>query len=96
MSESKHCRGCGNTLPATAEFFPRRAKSKDGLGSRCKPCVSESHKDYKALKRVEGINFTDERDYMHGLVLACVSVMNERNQKRAAAIRRREYEGAMR
>lgn len=96
MSESKHCRGCGNTLPATTEFFPRRAKSKDGLGSRCKACVAESHKDYKTHKRVEGDNFVDERDHMLGLVLACVSVMNEQEQKRAAAIRRRAYEGAMR
>lgn len=35
----KQCTGCNNLYPATAEFFHRNAKRKDGLSWTCKLCA---------------------------------------------------------
>jgi len=49
----KICTGpCGKTLPATAEYFYRRNKSKnDGLNSRCKNCIEAYRKAHKKPRR---------------------------------------------
>jgi len=38
----KRCTGCGETLPATVEFFHRHKPSPDGLKPRCKSCQCSS------------------------------------------------------
>jgi 5-methylcytosine-specific restriction endonuclease McrA len=42
----KTCRGCGETKPATAEFFPLRKDSPDGLRARCKVCHRATKRDW--------------------------------------------------
>ena len=39
----KSCKGCGETLPETVEFFHRHKMGKNGLHSRCRSCVRASH-----------------------------------------------------
>lgn len=39
----KECPRCGETWPATAEFWYRHRRSKDGWASACKRC----HRDYE-------------------------------------------------
>jgi hypothetical protein len=45
----KRCPGCGNVYPATVEYYHRRTASKDGLATRCKNCVREYHRQYRAV-----------------------------------------------
>jgi len=40
----KTCTNCGEVLPATTEFFPRRADSKDGLRGHCVNCVQQKRR----------------------------------------------------
>jgi len=44
--ETKTCCKCGQTFPATAEFFHRNRAKRDGLQSECKACVCESRRRY--------------------------------------------------
>jgi len=39
--DEKRCRKCGESFPATPEFFYRQAREKDGLRAICKGCYSE-------------------------------------------------------
>ena len=44
----KQCTGpCGQFLPATTEFFCRKASAKDGLYTRCKECKSKTDSEYR-------------------------------------------------
>lgn len=43
MTLTKTCRKCGNTLPATLEYFYKNSGGKYGLTPRCKPCVNEDN-----------------------------------------------------
>lgn len=37
--QMKKCIKCGESFPATPNFFHRKARNKDGLESKCKPCL---------------------------------------------------------
>ena len=43
----KKCSICWDPKPATTEYFPRRATSKDGLDRRCKVCRASDREDNK-------------------------------------------------
>lgn len=49
-TDTKTCRKCGNSLPATTEFFYRNQGGKFGLTPRCKPCVNEDNKSSHAAR----------------------------------------------
>lgn len=53
----KTCTKCGNTYPATAEYFHEVKRYKDGLRSWCKPCTKEYARNYHQE------NFDKEREY---------------------------------
>ncbi len=53
----KICRGCGESFPATLEFFCREPKGRDGLKSRCKTCLY-THKNLHRKEQPE-----KEREY---------------------------------
>jgi hypothetical protein len=40
-SIEQRCTGCGEWLPATAEFFHLKASSPRGIVTRCRPCRNE-------------------------------------------------------
>ena len=42
----KKCTQCGETLPATTEYFHKKKTGKYGLNSKCKKCRAEYHKQY--------------------------------------------------
>ena len=42
----KTCTKCGETLPATTEYFYKAKSGKYGLKSECKKCIAERHKQY--------------------------------------------------
>ena len=41
----KTCTKCGETLPATTEYFHKQKNGKYGLKSKCKKCIAEYHKN---------------------------------------------------
>ena len=43
----KRCTKCGETLPATTEYFYKHKNGKYGLESICKKCKSERHKQWR-------------------------------------------------
>ena len=43
----KTCTKCGETLPATTEYFYKHKNGKYGLESICKKCKSERHKQWR-------------------------------------------------
>ena len=50
----KTCTKCGETFPATTEYFYIRKRSRDGLCSRCKKCLSDERRERTgATKRVK-------------------------------------------
>jgi hypothetical protein len=49
----KRCSACGNSYPATTDFFHRYARAKDGLQVRCKSCVSNYGKEYRNIPEVQ-------------------------------------------
>lgn len=42
----KRCTKCGETLPATTEYFHKYKNGKYGLRSICKKCIAEYGKQY--------------------------------------------------
>lgn len=42
----KSCR-CGNSYPATPEFFYRNKGNKDGFCSLCKPCANDARREWR-------------------------------------------------
>ena len=42
----KTCTKCGETLPATTEYFHKQKRGKYGLRSKCKKCILEQKKQY--------------------------------------------------
>lgn len=55
---TKTCTKCGKTLPATAEFFTRNKKTRDGLHAHCKECRSAystaNRERFAEYKRIYG------------------------------------------
>lgn len=51
--EFKTCSCCGRTYLRTAEFFVRKARSKDGLSSRCKQCDKHDRAEKKVIELVK-------------------------------------------
>ena len=52
MVKTKKCTECKKKLPATAEYFHREGKRKDGLRSNCKECKKKArHRWY--LRTIE-------------------------------------------
>ncbi len=43
------CKGCGNLLPRTLDFFFGDASHRDGLQTRCKLCVRSKNNAYESL-----------------------------------------------
>ena len=48
---AKTCSKCGAVLPATAEYFYRDARVKDGLCAQCKACCAEARRRYYEANR---------------------------------------------
>ena len=49
----KRCLKCGQELPATTDYFYRRAEAKDGLNTRCKACKrAHSNKRYQMNPKI--------------------------------------------
>lgn len=46
----KACTKCGKILPASIEYFHKLKNGKYGLHSRCKDCISQSHKENRAAR----------------------------------------------
>ena len=44
---TKTCTKCGNTLPATTEFYHKSKKGKYGLQSQCKKCIKQYNENHK-------------------------------------------------
>lgn len=44
----KTCTKCGETKPATTEYFYRKSATRDGLTSFCKECINAQQAEYKA------------------------------------------------
>ena len=44
MSDTKTCKRCGETFPATTEYFHERKDSKSGIRAHCKSCSSNYSK----------------------------------------------------
>lgn len=44
--DNRQCRRCGQTFPATSQFFYKHPSGKAGLNSRCKGCERERRKAY--------------------------------------------------
>ena len=42
----KTCTKCGETLPATTEYFYKHKSCKYGLSGKCKKCIAEQQKQY--------------------------------------------------
>lgn len=51
-SNFKVCTKCGESKPATAEYFPRHKNSKDGFDCHCKACKKIVDDAYRAANRV--------------------------------------------
>jgi hypothetical protein len=47
----KTCTKCEDELPATAEYFPKRKDSKDGLRNECKVCKKNMDKIYTSSNK---------------------------------------------
>lgn len=45
----KTCTKCGNTYPATSEYFHKKGDNKDDLNSRCKKCKCANGSKFKGL-----------------------------------------------
>lgn len=41
----KVCRACGQSYPATVNYFPKSSSTKDGLYPYCKPCANAKNRD---------------------------------------------------
>lgn len=41
MENTKRCRTCGETKPATTEYFHKNRGGRYGLSSVCRPCRNE-------------------------------------------------------
>lgn len=54
----KHCSKCNQDLPATVEYFPARADSKDGLRGCCRECTHERRVQYYSKHREEAIAYS--------------------------------------
>lgn len=59
--ESKTCSKCGQTFSATAEFFNRRAKNRDGLSSWCKACAAAIAWAYHEVEKEDSVARTHSR-----------------------------------
>ena len=46
MTGTKHCKRCGETKPATTNYFYRNSQRSDGLHAYCKDCKANIHRDY--------------------------------------------------
>ncbi len=71
QTQTKQCRKCGTEKPLTA--FQRRKESSDGLGPRCKPCVSLQRKSWRQETVYEGPEMdltADQREKMYTEVIA--------------------------
>lgn len=54
FSPTKTCTGCGQDKPRTPEHFePCRARTVDGLRSRCRDCERARDAEYRRRKRAE-------------------------------------------
>jgi len=47
MEQTKTCKKCGKTFPATNEYFHTQKSNKDGLRKECKKCRA----DYDKIQR---------------------------------------------
>jgi 5-methylcytosine-specific restriction endonuclease McrA len=62
IPQFKACTKCGETLPATTEFFVRQKTGKYGLTAECKACQYEYQRKYREENR-EKIRESDRRYY---------------------------------
>jgi len=57
----KKCSKCGESYPATSEWFVKRKESNDGLQTNCRSCKSKYNKQYRESHR--DILLEKERQY---------------------------------
>jgi 5-methylcytosine-specific restriction endonuclease McrA len=62
MTDTKVCSKCGNSCPATNEFFNKNANSAGGLTARCRKCLNEQAREYREKNR-ETLR-AKQRDYI--------------------------------
>jgi 5-methylcytosine-specific restriction endonuclease McrA len=59
----KRCRVCKQVLPATSESFKVDKRTKDGLGTICKPCAAASTRRYYGEHAAERRAYSIRRHY---------------------------------
>ena len=63
MIAEKNCSKCGETFPATLEYFRKKSASPDGLTPWCKSCKNAADKDYhyRRILREMGIDINHDQ-----------------------------------
>ena len=62
IGATKSCTRCKTVLPATAEFFNRRAERPSGLHSWCKTCCAEANKKWVAENRNQYLQYHRDKN----------------------------------
>lgn len=78
----KQCRICGESFPATNEYFHRSKKSRDGLNTCCKPCNRSKAKEWRD-SNLDKARETDKQKYER-IKRENPSILKERAQKSRA------------
>jgi hypothetical protein len=60
---TKTCTGCGETKPATSEYWHKQKKGKYGLASKCKVCKAEHQREYRQQPEVKERKREYHREY---------------------------------
>lgn len=53
MENTKRCRTCGETKPATTEYFHKNKRGRNGLNSICRPCRNEYLRQHRKIQKNE-------------------------------------------
>ena len=71
----KRCTKCGETLPATTEYFYKAKNGKYGLRGECKKCLIECGKQYRENNK-EKIKWVDQ-DVINSVLQDKILYLNE-------------------
>lgn len=95
----KTCTKCGQTFPATAEYFSRDNSRKNGLRSHCKQCCNSAHQQwYKANRdnQLEQYREYHQANRDQRLEYMAEYRKNNRERMRKHRVANREYEAEYR
>jgi hypothetical protein len=83
----KVCLKCGDSLPATTEFFRRNNQKRDGLTPRCRACLTASDREWK-LAHPESVTASISKFYSTHREQRCAETQAWRiaNPEKARAI----------